>query len=91
MKIIGKTEDGFIIQAESNELANMVGYYSEYYARDTKSPLEVGRIYPISALYKQATETIEAYKEIREQFTKVSNSLSKLLAQISPAPGDKSK
>jgi hypothetical protein len=53
MRIIGKTEEGYILDASTNEIANLIGYYSDYDMRDSNKKLAVGDIIQISAMYKQ--------------------------------------
>ena len=40
MKIIGKTEDGYIIEASQDEVANLIGYYSKYDDRSRSQQLK---------------------------------------------------
>jgi len=40
MKVIGKTENGFILQADTDEVFNLVGHYSQY--SDGRPKIEVG-------------------------------------------------
>lgn len=49
MKIIGKTDDGFIIEASQNEIANLIGYYFS-----SECPIiEVGCIITINKIFYQ--------------------------------------
>ena len=41
MKILGKTKDGFIMEASLTEVANLLGFYSEY--ADKFPKIVVGR------------------------------------------------
>jgi hypothetical protein len=53
LKVIGKTGDGYILDASTNEIANLIGYYSDYDMRDNNKKLAVGDNIQISAMYKQ--------------------------------------
>ena len=49
MKIIGKTDSGFIIEAEDREVARLAGYYS---AGDCRSRLVVGAEIKVNAMFE---------------------------------------
>ena len=49
MKIIGKTNDGFILESSAKELANLIGFYSEY----TNELPKVGSEIEIDHMYNQ--------------------------------------
>jgi hypothetical protein len=51
VKIIGKSESGYILEASNDEVANLVGYYS-IYDKDYKRP-NCGDNIQISSMYKQ--------------------------------------
>jgi hypothetical protein len=53
MKVIGKTEDGYIIDASGDEVANLIGYYGTYSLRDSNRVIYVGDKINISGMYKQ--------------------------------------
>jgi hypothetical protein len=54
LNIIGKTEDGYILDASNNEVANLIGYHSDYHMRaETKKTISVGDNIQISVMYQQ--------------------------------------
>jgi hypothetical protein len=50
VKVIGKTEGGYILEASNDEVANLIGYYSTY-DKDYKRP-NCGDNIQISSMYK---------------------------------------
>ena len=54
MKIIGKTQDGLLISATANEVANLCGYY--YESAQNCPLLRPGDEIQISAVYRQLYE-----------------------------------
>lgn len=50
MKIIGKTDNGFILSASKDEVCNLVGYYSQYSNNTPK--LEVGTELAVAKMFK---------------------------------------
>lgn len=55
MKIIGSKKDGFILEASETEVANLVGYYSEYEmarSKDVKE-LKVGDDIKVHEMYRR--------------------------------------
>lgn len=55
MKIIGSKKDGFILEASEREVANLVGYYSEYEMRRSGDPkeLKVGDEVKVHEMYRR--------------------------------------
>jgi hypothetical protein len=51
MKVIGKSESGYILEASNEEVANLTGYYSTY-DKDYKRP-NCGDNIQINSMYKQ--------------------------------------
>jgi len=51
MKIIGKTDEGFLISAESKEIARLIGFYSEY--EEKYKQLTLGDEINMNAMYEQ--------------------------------------
>jgi len=50
MKIIGRTKNGFIIEAIDNEVYNLIGYYSKY---DNAPHLDVGDNINVNKMFSQ--------------------------------------
>ena len=63
MKIIGKTEDGFILDVSAKEIANLIGYYSEY---SDPFKVKVGDEIAISDMYRQLDALAAQDKEIQD-------------------------
>ena len=53
MKIIGKTERGFILESSEDEVANLIGHYSAYTNVDGCPKLNMGDIICVHSMYKQ--------------------------------------
>jgi hypothetical protein len=89
MRIIGSTKTGFIVEMDKDELTNLCGYHSEYCMRDArKKDIEVGEKFDIKSLYKKATETLTAYREIKEKFKAFQQQTGRLLALMGPDEKD---
>ena len=79
MKIIGKTDDGFLISAESKEVARLIGFYSDY---DEKYRLlSIGDEIKINEMYEKLYEfesIRESIDEMREKLIQCSEVLKKV-------------
>jgi hypothetical protein len=56
MKIIGSTNNGFIVEASEDEIANLCGYYSKYQHSEqlrTNVPVKVGDSINVAQMYSQ--------------------------------------
>lgn len=53
MKIIGRTEKGYILDATKEEVANLIGFYSAYEKDFRKKSIGIGSEINISGMYKQ--------------------------------------
>lgn len=66
MKIIGRTSDGFILQAGKTEVARLIGFR---YESDCEKKLQVGADLPVAAMFSQlygltqASKCIESLQE----------------------------
>ena len=70
MKIIGKTKDGFILQAEKDEVYKLIGFDSEYSAThlgrdDSRRELSLGEDVQVAAMYSQLYSLVHATNCIR--------------------------
>ena len=65
MKIIGTTKDGFILEASSRELANLIGYYSEYDQREKHVEPKVGDSIQINEMYQRRYDIARRRGEIK--------------------------
>lgn len=66
MKIIGKTGNGYIIDASNDELANLLGYYSHYSfggGNERMTP-KIGDEVNVAQMFKHLYELGSAQKEI---------------------------
>ena len=61
MKVIGETEDGFILDARASEIANLVGFYSQFDIEHIKLGTEIDvhrmyqQLYKLSSMRKEMT------------------------------------
>ena len=77
MNIIGKTKDGYILQAESYEVARLAGYYSESSASRSKR-FEVGTTIDVNSMYLQ----LQKIKEIKPHVRSITAAAEDLLKAI---------
>jgi hypothetical protein len=69
MKIIATTPEGYLVEAEAEELSNLMGYRSEYHRRHDKRsdrPLHAGDNIPISKMYDRLYRMANMEKELTE-------------------------
>lgn len=68
MKIIGETTDGFIFEATRDEMANLVGYHSNYSLQaesaTDKPYLKIGTEIAITAMFRQLYDLEHNKKEL---------------------------
>lgn len=81
MKIIGATENGYIIDADANEVANLIGYYSKY-TKDFVKP-KVGDEIQVDAMFKQL-HTLANKKNDLSQTVKTLRNIAELLEPVCP-------
>lgn len=79
MKIIGKTNYGFILEASNDEAANLIGYHSQY---QNKRTLEVGQEINIADMYRQLYDLSNAQDEL----TKCSEALKRAATLVKNNP-----
>lgn len=53
MKIIASTKGGFLLEATSTEIANLIGYYTEYDSGFNRRELQIGDELKISEMFRQ--------------------------------------
>jgi len=63
MKIIGKTENGYIIEASKDDVANLIGYYSHY---SKEVNISVGDEIQVSKMYQQLHDLERSQPEMRK-------------------------
>jgi len=63
MKIIGKTANGYILDADGNEVANLLGFYSKYNMDDA---LRIGDRINVHSMYESLTAIASKEKEMAE-------------------------
>jgi hypothetical protein len=80
MKIIGESQDGFILQASKSEVANIVGHYSNY-SEGFKA--NVGVEIQIAAMYQNLKELANS-KQALEEAGKVLHRLADSLKIVEP-------
>lgn len=81
MKIIGKAEEGFILQATKTEAYNLVGYYSEYGTPEKR--LEVGQEIQVNEMFKHLYYLNSHNKRIKEVIDKL-NETANQLKEVDP-------
>lgn len=64
MKIIGKTEEGFMLSATADELAKLLGLPGEYSIEDRTKTLVPGKTIKVADLYKRLERLGHLPKEI---------------------------
>lgn len=82
MKIIGRTKEGYIIDASTDEIANLVGYYGKY-SLDKKVQLSIGDQINISQMYKQLYNLSRKHEEIKNAKEKLAECI-KYMDEIEP-------
>lgn len=82
MKIIGRTKEGYILDASSDEIANLVGYYGKYFL-EKKVHLNIGDEINISQMYKQLYDLSRKHEEIENAKEKLSECI-KYMDEIAP-------
>ena len=102
MKIIGKTENGYITEIGKDELANFVGYYSysqtpNPHQYSNKGPFQVGdevtvgkmygQLYNLSRISDQAEQAKKALQAAIELFTIV----DPVVRKITEEPAEEGK
>ena len=81
MKIIGTTENGFIIDADTNEIAKLVGYHSKY--TDSFKKPKVGDEIKVDAMFNQLY-TLANKKHDLSQTVKALRNIAELLEPVCP-------
>jgi RNA polymerase-interacting CarD/CdnL/TRCF family regulator len=69
MKVIGKNDEGFIVEMSEDEAYNLTGYYSRY--SDDKKKIQVGDEITIHEMYQQLYKLEWNRKDIKEAQNKL--------------------
>jgi hypothetical protein len=80
MKVIGKTKDGYILESSSKEVANFVGYYSEYDEKFKDLKLVIGDEIQIGEMYRK----LNAITRHRRELESMSKALRGILEFVEP-------
>lgn len=66
MKIIGQTKDGFLLEANAREIANLIGYHNDYYLphRGGCDKLKIGDQVNVAAMFGHLASLQSAGSEI---------------------------
>ncbi len=83
MKIIGKTKEGYILDASANEVANLIGYYGEYSLKQGNVSLGIGEEIKISQMYDQLYKLHVKHNEIEAAKEKLSECI-KYMNEVQP-------
>lgn len=92
MKIIAKTNAGFLLEADKNEVANLIGYY--YADSDSKvERMEIGQVIAVAAMYKHLYALHHAKRKLaqmQKDLIEAANTLGTvepLIPNVEPKPG----
>lgn len=80
MIVIGKTENGYILEASRGEVAHLIGYYSEY---DKESRVNVGDEIQVNKMFNQLYELKDNAPELNK-VVKTLRNLADLLEPVCP-------
>lgn len=80
MKVIGERQGGFIVDLEKDELAQLMGFHSEYYAKDKGHKLAVGSTLKVGDIFNRAMEALGLEEEARRAATTLKNTAIKFLS-----------
>lgn len=83
MKIIGTTVSGYLLEANKNEVANLIGYYNEYDQREKGKSLHIEDEIKIDAMYKQLYNLRTNQPELKKIVGTLRN-LANLLEPVCP-------
>jgi hypothetical protein len=76
MKVIGKTDKGYILEASEREVSNFIGYYSEY--AEKRPTIKIGDDLAIAAMFDQLRTLAAKGKAISE----ASKALTEIVGQL---------
>lgn len=81
MRIEATTKAGFLVSMTDDEIAEFVGVYGAYQLTEKRGKkIEIGDTFKLHTLYQDAVATLSSYEDIRDQFTKTTGSIGKLLS-----------
>ena len=84
MKIIAKTENGFLLEASKDEVANLLGEYSHYHLKaDVQEKLKIGATIRINKMYERITNLDHKNKNVKAAITALRDMLE-LFAESEP-------
>ena len=81
MKIIGTSEQGLLLTATPNEVAQLLGHYSPY--ADKCPKLSPGLVFNVSAMYERLTRLSQSQNKL-DGARKVLQAIDLLLVQVDP-------
>lgn len=64
MKIIGRSENGYIINATHDEVVNLLGYYSKYAQEYKNKAIGIGSEINVSDMYNQLYKLANSHDDI---------------------------
>jgi hypothetical protein len=82
MKIIGESEQTYIIVMSKDEAANFAGEYSSYHIRDK---WKVGAEIKMGDIYKKATESIADFTVVKESVDRLHSAAVRVVTKINLA------
>jgi hypothetical protein len=87
MKIIGKTENGFVLIASADEVANLIGYHSKYSDAKAVRDLDVGSEIRVAEMYRHLSRLGHAKQEISDMAAKLRAAADLITALPDPIVG----
>ena len=83
MKVIGRTEKGYILDATKEEIANLIGFYSTYNEEYRKASIKIGSEINVSAMFKQLYDLHWKHDDIKKIKEKLRQCIN-LLDEVNP-------
>lgn len=81
MKVIGKSQDGYILQATSEEVANLIGFY--YMDGSVREKVKVGNEIAVNKMYKHLYFLQHHRKQIEDAIGSLNKSI-RHLEEVNP-------
>lgn len=92
MKVIGTHEGGYIVDVNKDEMANLVGYYSEYSNEFQKQKIKAGdeimihkmfhQLYTLANKKQELTQTVAALRNMADLLEPVAPYIEKVFDNV---------
>lgn len=83
MKIIGRSENGYIIDASRNEIANLIGFYSDCGRSFDNQNIGIGCEINVHDMYHQLYDIANAHDDIEKAKERLKNCID-ILDLVNP-------